>query len=294
MTTTDSQHSAVFPPALPVRLSVVMPAYNEEGAIAGAIDDVRRHVFAVVPDAELIVVNDGSKDRTGALLDELAAAEPRLRPVHQANAGHGPAIWRGMSEARGEWVLLIDSDRQIPLEHFAAAWRAVQAGDVTATGNAAAAATRGVRGSRGAQGVDACFGERRRRADHRFRRGLTMVIRGVVSVLFFVPARDLNVPFKLFRRELFESSRRLIPPTTLAPSLFLAIIALRTRRVAVVEVEHRDRATGVVSIRRWKLVKFCLRGLRQLLTFRVRTLGKLGRRARTDENVGRDLDANRA
>ena len=86
-------------PARPT-LSVVMPAYNEEAAIADAVRDVQTHVFPVVPDAELIVVDDGSRDRTGALLDDLAAREPRLRVLHQANAGHGPALARDSTRPR--------------------------------------------------------------------------------------------------------------------------------------------------------------------------------------------------
>jgi glycosyltransferase involved in cell wall biosynthesis len=63
-------------------LSVIMPAHNEEDCIADAVAEVRRDVLDLVPDAELVVVNDGSKDRTGAILDEIAAADSRVRVVH--------------------------------------------------------------------------------------------------------------------------------------------------------------------------------------------------------------------
>ncbi len=71
-----------------VPLSVIMPAYNEEGSIRDAVRDVEQHVLAHVPGAELVVVNDGSKDNTGALLDELAAGNERVRAIHQQNGGH--------------------------------------------------------------------------------------------------------------------------------------------------------------------------------------------------------------
>jgi hypothetical protein len=82
---------------------------------------------------------------------------------------------------------------------------------------------------------------------------------------------DANVPFKLMRRVVWEDARALIPADTLAPSLFLAVFAARRGyRVAHIEVAHRERQTGVVSIRRWRLLKFCARAFRQLLTFRGR------------------------
>ena len=133
MSTTRHENDLTAPPPIqaPDRptLSVVMPAYNEEGAIEDAVRDVWEHVFPLVPDAELIVVDDGSRDRTGEILDRLAATEPRLRVIHKANGGHGPAIRTGLDAASGEFVFLIDSDRQIPLIAFPPLWEAARTRD---------------------------------------------------------------------------------------------------------------------------------------------------------------------
>jgi dolichol-phosphate mannosyltransferase len=229
----------------PPRCSVVMPAYNEEGAIAEAVTDIRTHVLAVVPDAEILVVNDGSKDRTGVVLDTLATQEPRLRVLHKPNGGHGSAVIAGADAARGDWLFFIDSDRQIPLDGFGAAWRAVEAG------------------------ADAAFGVRRRRHDPRLRLWLTMVIRHALRGLLGVRLYDANVPYKLVRRSTWLDARRFIPDDTLAPSLFLAVfLARRGARITELVVTHRERRTGQVSIRRWKLLRFCARALRQLLRLR--------------------------
>ena len=59
-------------------LSVVMPVYNEEEAIVEAVAEVKQHVLSHVAESELVVVNDGSRDRTGALLDDEAAKDPRI------------------------------------------------------------------------------------------------------------------------------------------------------------------------------------------------------------------------
>ncbi len=222
-----------------------MPAYNEEDGIEVAVEAVREHVLDRVPNSELVVVNDGSRDGTGPLLDRLAAADPRVRVIHKANGGHGPAIMTGLGEATGEYVFLIDSDNQIPLEEFAPFWSAVQDGN------------------------DAAFGVRRVRHDAELRKVLTVVIRLCLSAMFGVRLYDSNVPYKLLRRSLWTEARPLIPDGTLAPSLFLAVFAARRGySVKYLDVTHKDRETGTVSIRRWKLIKFCARAFRQLLDFR--------------------------
>ncbi len=230
-----------------VPLSVIMPVYNEEDAIVLAVDDVQRHVLDHVPGAELVVINDGSRDRTRPLLDEIAGKDPRVRVIHQQNTGHGGAVMAGLASARGECVFLVDSDRQIPLDEFSRAWREFTAGR------------------------DAVFGVRRRRHDPPLRLYLTMVVRGAVHLLFGVRLQDANVPFKLLRTTIWHEARPLVPDGTLAPSLFLAIIAkLRGHDVAELEVQHKQRDTGEVSIRRLKLLKFCARGLSQMLELRRR------------------------
>src|SRR2546426_2192 len=112
-----------------VPLTVVMPAYNEEGAIEEAVAEIRQHVLDAVKGSDLVVVNDGSRDKTGDILDRLAKQDDRVRVVHQANGGHGRALRTGLDAARGEYIFLIDSDRQIPLDAFALVWQAAQGKD---------------------------------------------------------------------------------------------------------------------------------------------------------------------
>ncbi|MGD0197141.1 MAG: glycosyltransferase family 2 protein [Solirubrobacteraceae bacterium] len=100
-------------------LSVCAPVYNEEELVAefyaratAALDDLAQGF-----DYELIVVNDGSKDRTGEILDRLAEGDPRLRVVHLSrNFGHQPALTAGLEHARGDAVVMLDADLQDPPE----------------------------------------------------------------------------------------------------------------------------------------------------------------------------------
>ena len=86
----------------PVReISIVLPAYNEEANVAAVVRDVARYVNERGLDAEILVVNDGSKDRTGEILSELEKEVPQLRPQnHPQNRGYGAALRTGFDAAR--------------------------------------------------------------------------------------------------------------------------------------------------------------------------------------------------
>ena len=231
----------------PIRLTVIMPVYNEQDAIVSAVEDVQRHVLDHVPGSELVVVDDGSRDRTGELLDQATAGDRRVRVIHRVNGGHGAALLTGLEASTAEYVFLIDSDRQIPLDDFASAWSHI------------------------VSGRDAVFGVRRRRYDPKLRLYLSGLIRQSVNVLFRVRLHDANVPYKLFRRAIWSDVRDCVPDGTLAPSMFLAIAAKsRGYNILEVDVTHKERDTGEVSLRHLKLLKFCARGLAQLFGLRAR------------------------
>ena len=89
-----------------------------------------------------------------------------------------------------------------------------------------------------------------------------------------------NTPFRLVRRAVWDDLRPLIDPATLAPNILVSLGAtVRGRRVVEVPVTHLPRETGTVSLRTLKLVRFSLRGLAQLVAFRVR-LARTTSRAR--------------
>src|SRR5215469_13694921 len=92
-----------------LELCLVMPAYNEQGCIEAVVNEWLQELAVAIPSGRYlaIVVNDGSKDGTGGILDNLAAREPKLEVIHQANGGHGAALLRGYREAvdrNAQWV----------------------------------------------------------------------------------------------------------------------------------------------------------------------------------------------
>ena len=227
-------------------LTVVMPAYNEERLIAAAVGEIQCQVLDRVSGSNLIVVDDGSTDRTGETLDGLSASDSRISVIHQRNGGHGAAVVKGLDAATGEFVFLVDSDRQIPAEAFHLLWAECE-------------------------GNDGAFGVRRNRQDPATRLVLTKAVRWAISVIFGTKIKDANAPFKVFRRSVWLEARSFIPLGTLAPSLMLAIFARnRGLRIPEVDVHHRERPHGKSTIRHWKLLKFCCRAFGQLLHFSKR------------------------
>lgn len=91
-------------------ISVIIPAYNYARLLPRALDSV---LVQAAEDVELIVVNDGSSDHTGDVLADYATRHPRLRVIHQANAGAAAARNRGIGLARGSHVLLLDADDEL-------------------------------------------------------------------------------------------------------------------------------------------------------------------------------------
>ncbi len=102
-------------PRTPVLLSLVAPVYNEEELVE---EFVARAAAAVADfEYELVLVNDGSADRTGELLDRIAATDPRVRVIHLSrNFGHQAALTAGLEHAIGDVVAMIDADLQDPPE----------------------------------------------------------------------------------------------------------------------------------------------------------------------------------
>jgi len=107
-------------------LTIVMAAYNEEDALPACVAQTLAFLRAHVADPELIIVDDGSRDGTPALIDALAAESPEVVAVHLAqNSGMGAALLAGFAQATKTWVTIMPADGQIDahdlLEFFAVA-----------------------------------------------------------------------------------------------------------------------------------------------------------------------------
>lgn len=97
------------------KLSVIVPVYNTEKYLRECIDSILAQTFR---DFELILVNDGSTDGSGAICDEYAAKDPRIQVIHQENGGATVARRSGVRIAQGEYVTFVDSDDWIDKDMY--------------------------------------------------------------------------------------------------------------------------------------------------------------------------------
>lgn len=162
-------------------LSLVLPAFNEEESIAEAVQRAFAALQRYCKAFEIIVVNDGSQDNTGAILEELRGECPNLRIVHHPrNLGYGAALCSGIYSARCGYVSFMDSDLQFDPDEIYALLRWADDYDIVA-------------------------GYRADRADPWHRKLNAWAWNKLVRLVLGVKIRDLDCAFKVFRRDVFDS-----------------------------------------------------------------------------------------
>ncbi len=211
------------PPARP-RLTFFFPAYNEEENVE---ETVRRALTEVGPlvngSIEVLVVDDGSTDRTPQLADVLAAEDSRVRVHHQANRGYGGALQAGFANASGELIGFSDGDLQFDLREFQRLLDRLD--DPTR------------------KPVDGVIGYRIKRRDPPHRIFIAKTYNAIASVVFGLRVRDIDCAMKVFRREVFDGLRLDADSPFLSAELLIKLKA-RGESLAQVGVTHYPRAAG--------------------------------------------------
>lgn len=218
-----------------VALSVIVPAFNEEVLLAGAIRDLRRSLDELGVAAEIIIVNDGSRDRTAAIADELARELPGVVACHQANQGIGGAFRTGAARATGTYLIL---------------WPA----DMPATARDLAPYTESF------GRADVIVGVRRQRLGYNpLMRFNSWLYPQIVATLFGLRLRDVNW-IHAYRRDQFLRIRL---TQRGIPMLVEMLVRLRDlgARIVEVDVEMKARLGGVSSASRPKVMWRTLTGL---------------------------------
>lgn len=200
-------------------ISAFFPAYNEEANVPTMVERLRAVLPEVAEDYEIIVVNDGSQDRTGAIADELAAADPRVRVVHHPqNRGYGGALKSGFAASRKAYVFFTDGDGQFDVGEIPTLLPFVPQYDVV-------------------------IGYRIDRAEGGLRRVNAGAWNWLVRRLFGIPSRDVDCAFKLFDRRVFDVVR----PEAEGAMISTEILARTVRagfRIVEVGVHHYPRQHG--------------------------------------------------
>ncbi|MBC7236835.1 MAG: glycosyltransferase family 2 protein [Chloroflexi bacterium] len=223
-------------------LTVSMPAYNEAENIRAMIDLVREKAGPLVDELEIVVVNDGSKDDTAAIVEAISRQDPRVRLInHAVNLGYGAAVRDAVWAAGKELILLTDSDLQFDLAELG---RFLQRID----------------------GADMVIGYRYARSDPWHRRLFGHGWSWLVNLLFGYTARDVDCAFKLFKRRVIETIH-----VESGGAMFSAEFLVRAKRAGfkIVEepVSHHPRRAGSQTGARPDVI---LRAFRELLKMRWR------------------------
>ena len=165
----------------PAGLSVFFPAYNDSGTIASLVITAIQSATSLTHDFEVIVVNDGSSDRTASVVDELARKYPQVKPVHHSrNRGYGGALRTGFATASKEFVFYTDGDAQYDPAEMSVLWQAMR------------------------PGVDLVNGYKISRSDPLHRVVIGRLYHHVVKLLFGLRVRDVDCDFRLMRRSIFD------------------------------------------------------------------------------------------
>lgn len=161
-------------------LSVFFPAFNEEDNIKPAVEKALTVLEKLeIKKWEVIIVDDGSKDKTPEIADQLASKYPAVRAIHQPNGGYGQALKTGFDNARFEWVAFSDSDGQFDFSEI----------------------TKFLDKTDEAQVI---VGFRLNRADSVLRSIFTFGWKTLARILLGLTVKDYSCGFKLIKREVYE------------------------------------------------------------------------------------------
>jgi len=236
----EHEQPAGQPPRFDVALSVFMPCYNEADNVERVTRRTADVLDGMVRDWEIILVNDGSADATGEIIDRLAAEDPRIRAVHHArNKGYGSALRSGFAAATKPYVFYTDGDGQFDIAEIDKLLELRDAADIVS-------------------------GYRRRRQDNLIRRMNAASWGWLVQRLLGFRCRDVDSAFKLYRRDIFDrielkSTGALIDAEVLARAARLGC-TIRTTPVT-----HLPRIAGTQTGAKFSVI---FRAFKELLRLR--------------------------
>jgi undecaprenyl-phosphate 4-deoxy-4-formamido-L-arabinose transferase len=209
-------------------LSIVVPVFNEEENLPELLPRLAAAMAAIGKSYEVVLVNDGSRDRSLELLREAAAADPHLVVIDfNRNYGQHSAVFAGFEEARGEIIVTIDADLQNPPEEIGKLVVKME------------------------EGYDVVGSVRIKRQDSLFRRLASRLVNRVTSMATGVHLSDYGCMLRAYRRNVVKTlcqSKEI--------STFIPVLAdMFAGRVTEVPVAHAERLRGESKYSLWKLVR---------------------------------------
>ena len=223
-------------------LSIVLPAYNEEANVESAVEQVSAVAQRLGMDYEIILVNDGSTDRTGEIARELMGRIPNFRLVeHYPNRGYGGSLKAGFAAASKELIAFVPADKQFEFAEITRLLERLEQADIVS-------------------------GYRAHRQDRFIRKVNAFGWNMVVRLLFGYLCRDIDCGFKLFRREVLDHVT-VISDGAMIDTELLAGARARGFQIAEEPVTHLPRIAGEATGANLKVI---VKAFRDLLAFRRR------------------------
>lgn len=216
------------------KLFIVIPAYNEEANIVNVIDEWYQVVQRAGDGSRLVIIDDGSKDRTYEMMKEAAKEREAFQPLTKPNGGHGATILYGYNYAIKEgadYIFQTDSDGQTLPEEFWQFWE-------------------------DRKNYDMIIGYRKGRQDGFSRVFVTKTLKLVLQLVFRVNIKDANTPFRLMESKTLQENIKLIPENYNLSNVIISVIyAKKHKKVKYVPITFRPRQGGVNSINMKKIFR---------------------------------------
>jgi glycosyltransferase involved in cell wall biosynthesis len=223
-------------------LSIVLPAHNEAENVASAVEEVSGVARQLEMEYEIILVNDGSTDRTGEIARELEQRTPNFRLVeHHPNRGYGGALKAGFAAATKELIAFYPADKQFVFSEINQLLKRIDQADIVS-------------------------GYRADRRDPFIRKLNALGWNTLVRLLFGYLCRDIDCGFKLFRREILDRVN-IVSDGAMIDTEFLAGAKARGYRIVDVPVTHLPRVAGEATGANLKVIA---KAFRDLVRFRLR------------------------
>ena len=216
------------------KLYIVMPAYNEEANIRTVVGGWYPIVERIGNGSKLVIIDDGSKDSTFKVMEQLKEGREAFEPLTKPNSGHGATVLYGYHyalEAAADYVFQTDSDGQTVPEEFWSFWEE-------------------------RTNYDMVIGNRKGRQDGFSRVFVTKTLKFVLWLCFGVKVADANTPFRLLKASTLKKYITLIPENFNLSNVLLSVIyAKKKLAVKYLPVTFRPRQGGVNSINMKKIVR---------------------------------------
>lgn len=200
-------------------ISIFFPAYNEGENIERAIKTAKAVIQKITDQYEIVVVNDGSRDNTGEIIDRLATEDIRIRAIHhKKNLGYGDALWTGIQNAKNEWFFFTDADLQFDFDEINKLIEYIPEYKVI-------------------------LGYRAPRKDSFMRLVNAWGWNLLVRLLFGLKVRDIDCAFKLFDRKIVASLPLLTRGATMSAEILIRLMKNGEKWIEV-PVSHFPRKFG--------------------------------------------------